>query len=108
MEAVLRRVARFGDGWFPLGNPNDSTRAMIEKMYDYIRQEGREPSDIGIESWVSIGGCSEEEWFNDAVAWKDLGATHISVNTMGAGLSTPEDHINAIGRFMEVVRGMAD
>ena len=114
VEAVLRRVARFGDGWFPeerhfnLGNHDDATRAMIEKMYDYIRQEGREPSDIGIESWVNIDGRSEEEWFNDVVAWKGLGATHISVNTLGAGLSTPEDHIDAIRRFKEVVGGMAD
>jgi len=35
--------------------------------------------------------------------WEKLGATHISVNTMRAGLSSPQDHINAIRRFKEVI-----
>jgi hypothetical protein len=28
--------------------------------------------------------------------WRDIGATHLSVNTMGAGLASPRDHIDAI------------
>jgi hypothetical protein len=31
--------------------------------------------------------------------WHGVGATHISLNTMGAGLTTPDDHLNAIRRF---------
>ena len=106
VEPVLRRVARSGDGWFPLGRPDDAGRALIEKLHDYVRQEGRQPSDVGIESWVSIGGLSENQWLEEAVAWRDLGATHISVNTMNAGLTTPEDHMGAIRRFKEVAGGL--
>jgi hypothetical protein len=32
-----------------------------------------------------------------------MGATHISVNTMRAGLSGPQQHIDAIQQFGEVV-----
>ena len=37
----------------------------------------------------------------DVEAWKSLGASHISVNTMNAGLKTPQDHIDAIARFKD-------
>ena len=102
-DQVLRRIARLGDGWFPLFRPDDSGRALIEKMRSYARQEGRDPSTIGIESWVSIRNRSPEEWSKDVSTWKELGATHISVNTMGAGLSSPDGHIDAIRRFKEAV-----
>jgi hypothetical protein len=32
----------------------------------------------------------------DLVAWRDAGATHVSVNTMRAGLSTVDQHIAAL------------
>ena len=38
------------------------------------------------------------EWATRAPEWRDLGATHLSVNTMGAGLS-PRGHIEAILRM---------
>jgi len=34
-------------------------------------------------------------------AWKELCATHVTLNTMKAGLTTPDAHINAIRRFHE-------
>ena len=42
-DPVLRRIARLGDGWFPLLRPDADARAMIDKMRDYARQEGRDP-----------------------------------------------------------------
>ena len=105
-DQVLRRIARLGDGWFPLLRPDADARAMIDKMRDYARQEGRDPDSIGIESWVSIRDRPPDEWVEDVAAWKELGATHISVNTMGAGLSSPDGHIDAIRRFKEAVAGV--
>jgi len=37
------------------------------------------------------------------IAWRDIGATHLSVNTRSAGLSFPEGHIEAIRRFKDVL-----
>ena len=105
-DPVLRRIARFGDGWIPLFRPDDNARATIAKLGDYARQEGREPGDIGIESWVSIRNRRPEEWVKDVAAWKDLGATHIAVSTMRAGLSSPDGHIDAIRRFKEALAGV--
>jgi hypothetical protein len=40
-----------------------------------------------------------------AAAWDEVGATHLSVNTMKAGLTGPDQHIEAIKRFKETVSG---
>ena len=100
-EPLLRRVARIGDGWFPLFQPDAEGVATVERMKGYARDAGRDPVDIGIESWVSIGDRRPEDWLADAQAWKSAGATHVSVNTMRAGLSSPDAHIDAIRRFKE-------
>ncbi len=104
-EQTLKRVGRMGDGWFPQFAPDDAGRARIERMRGYASEAGRDPDSIGIERWVSIANSSEEEWVMNALAWKELGATHISVNTMRAGLSSPDAHVDAIRRFKEAVAG---
>ena len=102
-DRVLRRIARLGDGWFPQGQPDDDGRATIDRLHAYARREGREPSSIGIEGRIAIANQSPEELEEIIGAWKELGATHLSVNTMGAELSSPDEHIGAIRRFKEAV-----
>lgn len=102
-DAVLRRIARLGDGWFPLLQPDEKCRSAIEKLKGYAREAGRDPSAIGIEGRVLFGEASPEAWLNVVTRWRELGATHISLNTMKAGLSSPQAHIDAIRRFKETV-----
>ncbi len=100
---TIRRVATMGDGWFPLFRPDERGRELIESMREQASAAGREANDIGVESWVSIRDSSEDDWKRTAEAWRELGATHISVNTMNAGLESPQAHIEAIQRFKEVM-----
>jgi len=105
-DPVLRRVGRLGDGWFPLAEPGDKVRAMIEKIRGYAREAGREPSAIGIEGRVSVAGGDADKWRAAVSAWKALGATHLSVNTMKAGLSGAAGHVDAIRRFRGAIAGL--
>ena len=100
---TIRRVATTGDGWFPLFPPDDQGRQRIESMREQAEAAGRDVSEIGIESWVSIRNSSEKEWAQSIETWKELGATHMSVNTMNAGIDSPQGHIDAIRRFKEAV-----
>ena len=105
-DEVLRRIARLGDGWISnLPRPDEEVRATIEKLRVYARQEGREQDSIGIEGWISIRNAPPEEWLKELAAWREAGATHISVNTMRAGISSPDGHIDAIRRFKEATDG---
>ncbi len=102
-EATLKRVGEMGDGWFPQRPPDDTAREMIEKMREYARAAGRDPAQIGFEARVSIAGATPDEWTRQVEGWRAIGATHLSVNTMKAGLHSPQEHIDAIRRFAEAV-----
>jgi probable F420-dependent oxidoreductase len=100
-DRALRRLAQLGDGWFPQLRPDETCQAAIEKVHSYAREAGRDPMSIGIEGRIPISQGSAETWVKEIAQWKKLGATHLTVNTMKAGLRTPADHIDAIRRFKE-------
>lgn len=102
-EPVLKRAARLADGWFPLLPPNDDARAMIERLHSYARAAGRAPEALGIEATLSIREGKEDDWAARAQGWRKLGATHLCVNTMGAGLQSPKEHVAALERVKAVV-----
>ncbi len=102
-DVVLRRIARIGDGWFPQFRPDEAGREIIEKLRTYTREAGRDPSAVGIDARLSISNTPEESWVETVEAWRSLGATHLAVHTMGAGLESPEGHIGAIRRVKEVL-----
>jgi alkanesulfonate monooxygenase SsuD/methylene tetrahydromethanopterin reductase-like flavin-dependent oxidoreductase (luciferase family) len=102
-ERALRRLAKYGDGWFPLVGPDDKCRALIDKIHSYAKEAGRNPNAIGIEGRVSYGQGSPDAWTKELQAWQQLGATHASFNTMKAGLNSPSAHIEALRRFSKVM-----
>jgi probable F420-dependent oxidoreductase len=102
-DVLLRRVARLADGWFPQGNPDEHMHATFERLRGYIREAGRDPNAVGLEARVTITEGNLDELVRRTRAWQDLGVTHISINTMGAGLSTPDQHIEAIRRYKEAL-----
>ena len=105
-DRVLRRIARLADGWFPLFPADDTGRELMDRLWEYVRQEGRDPASIGIEAWISVANKQPDQWVREAEAWKELGATHISVGTMKAGYATVDGHIDAIRLFKEALAGM--
>lgn len=104
-EAVVKRVAQLADGWFPQFAPDEAGRQTIERLHQYARESGRDPSTIGIEGRISLASSQPDTWPQQAEQWRSLGATHLSVNTMRAGLGSPTAHIDAIRRFKDVVAG---
>jgi probable F420-dependent oxidoreductase len=101
---VLRRLARLGDGWFPQLPPDEKCRAAIEKIAAYAREASRDPKTIGIEGRMTINAESADTWQRQIQAWKQVGATHLSVNTMKAGFGNPAAHIDAIRSFREATK----
>lgn len=102
-EVVMERIARLGDGWFPQMPPGGRARELMAALRRATAEAGRDWSEIGIEARISIAGKDPEVWQQEWDGWKELGATHVSVNTMGAGFS-PRDHIDAIRRFKETIQ----
>ena len=103
-EAALKRAARLGDSWMPSGrSPDDHTKRRVEQLHSFLEEAGRSPGSFGNDPWVSIHGLNKDVWHQRVEAWRALGATHIAVDTMRAGFTSPKAHIDAIRSFREVL-----
>ena len=100
---VVKRIGRMGDGWFPQFEPNSEGAERIAEMRGYATEAGRDPLAIGIEGRIGIATDDQANWQKMAESWAEVGATHLSVNTMRAGLQGPDQHIEAIRNFKETV-----
>jgi probable F420-dependent oxidoreductase len=100
-ERGFERIGRIADGWFPMVAPGpglDYARSIVEKA---AAAAGRDPASLGMEGRV--------DWRGDVdaigaglTAWADAGATHVSVNTMGAGLRGVDEHLAALSAVAEL------
>jgi probable F420-dependent oxidoreductase len=99
-DATLRRVAAMGDGWFPQ-LPVEQAPEVLDRLRGYVHEAGRDQDEVGIEPRLNMSRVPRDRWGDVLEAWRSLGASHISINTMGIGLRSPQDHIDAIRRFKE-------
>jgi probable F420-dependent oxidoreductase len=99
-ERSLQRIGRVADGWFPTRQPGAELDERLAIVRDAARAAGRDPTALGIEGRVEHGTGDLERIAADVAAWRAAGATHLSVNTMNAGLASTDDHIAALGRVM--------
>lgn len=111
VDATLRRIARQGDGWMMLAYPpDDEALAAFARLRRYVQEAGREPAEIGIEVWVSVGSGNKNDWRREFRFWKKAGVTHITLNntynryhhTRMKGRSLG-DHLGAMARYREAV-----
>jgi probable F420-dependent oxidoreductase len=102
-DRLLERVVRMGDGWFPLFGLTADGRAKMEKLRAIAAETRRDFKTIGIESRVDFRVGNEDAWNKATRDWKAEGASHMMVNTMGAGLKTPADHIEALRKVKPAI-----
>jgi probable F420-dependent oxidoreductase len=102
-DAVLERAARLGDGWFPNYRNAASAKPSLDKLGQYLAQNGRSFSQFGIEARLSYGNGRADEWQPILADWQTAGATHLTLNTMYLGLDTPQKHIAAITHFAQTI-----
>jgi len=95
--AALRRVGRIADGWFPMVRPGGG----LEKALDTIREAadaaGRDMSGFQFEGRLEY--AARDKITEHARRWRAAGASHLSLNTMHAGLTTVDEHIAAFAEM---------
>jgi len=98
-----RRAGRLADGWFPQIGPGPQLNEARRIVAEAAVQAGRDPASLGME-----GRLRWQQDQNELAAamrqWRDAGATHLSVNTMGAGLKTVDDHLAALAMAAEAAK----
>ncbi len=91
---VVRRIARLADGWFALMAPEEFAPVQ-NAIAETAAAAGRDPVAIGVESAVAVTGSAEAEWPEAVAAWRETGASHLCLRTLGAGLDA-RGHIEAL------------
>ncbi|WP_030454059.1 LLM class F420-dependent oxidoreductase [Herbidospora cretacea] len=92
---AYRRVGRVADGWFPQAEPGpvlEEAKAAVDRA---AAEAGRDPAAIGMDGrlrWTP----DQDALAETAGRWRAHGATHLSVNTMNAGLRTVDEHLAAL------------
>jgi probable F420-dependent oxidoreductase len=101
---ALERAGRLADGWFPMMGPGPKLDKAAELVAQAATQAGRDPSTLGMEGRVTWDG-DPQQVADELAQWADAGATHMSVNTMGAGLRTVDEHLKALTAVAEKLFG---
>jgi probable F420-dependent oxidoreductase len=103
-DAAMKRIARIGDGWMPQMPPNERARELVEQLRADGRAAGRPANAVGIEARLGLGQIRDEAgWESFARGWRDLEATYLDLNTMGADYTNVGQHLDALRRAKAVV-----
>ncbi|HXA30002.1 MAG TPA: LLM class F420-dependent oxidoreductase [Candidatus Angelobacter sp.] len=95
---AYRRIGRMADGWFPRPEPGPVLDEALAMIAEAATGAGRDPATIGMSGRLNWGAGAGDAIAHDAERWRGAGATHVSVNTMGAGLSGLDGHLDALGK----------
>jgi probable F420-dependent oxidoreductase len=101
---ALRRVGRLADGWFPMTKPGGGLDDALAHIEEGARSVGRTLSDIAFEGRVEFATGDPDKMAQHAQRWRDAGASHLTVNTMNAGLKGVDEHIAALATVAETLR----
>ena len=105
-DKTYDRIGRLGDGWLNIFVSPADTSLALEKIRASAKKAGRDPGEIGLECWLSMGKGSAEDWRREIESWRTLGATHLALNTIHHNVIQGNDaatHLKAIETYMEAV-----
>jgi probable F420-dependent oxidoreductase len=106
---ALRRAARLGDGFLPAlpmlpARPKESRwPALLAQMSMWRDEAGRGDEPFGLEPRIDARKGTAEDWRRAADEWQELGATHIAVQTTGAGWKTVDEHLESLAAVISVL-----
>src|SRR5262249_20508306 len=81
-ERTLPPIAQWGAGSRPRGDPPDQEALdSLGTLRSLSEQASRDPAQVGIEVWVSMGTGTETDWARETQFWKAAGASHLCLTT---------------------------
>jgi probable F420-dependent oxidoreductase len=93
-EAAFNRAARLADGFIFIGGAADRVVDSWQQLRERVLRNGRSIEDFGAEFVIrpQAGGVGAIPAVIDA--WREAGGTHVSIVTMGLGLSSADSHVD--------------
>ena len=100
---AYRRMGRVADGWFPQVAPGPRLTEALDLIAEGAAEAGRDAAGIGMEGRVSWGDGDLSRLVDHVGRWRAAGATHLAIDTMRAGLTTLDDHLDALSTAAQVL-----
>ena len=104
--ALLDRCARLGDGWMPLGSPNDKSAERVAELRSRREAAGLPWAGFEIRAQAQYAGGDPDRWRGHAAKWRELGATHLAIATHNAGPTDVDGHLARIAEYQAAVAGV--
>ena len=96
-KPAFRRMGRLADGWLPMMTPGPELDEAMAAIAASAEAAGRDPQTIGMEGRITWAGDIGQVK-READQWRALGATHVSLNTMGSKLGPVAAHLDVLAR----------
>ena len=96
-KPAYRRMGRLADGWLPMMTPGPELDEAMATIAASAEAAGRDPQAIGMEGRITWAGDIDQVRV-EADQWRALGATHVSLNTMGSKLGPVAAHLDVLAR----------
>jgi probable F420-dependent oxidoreductase len=102
-EAAYDRAARLADGFIFSGGAIDRTVDIWQRLRKRVLEHGRAIEDFGGEYVVRPQGAGVGELAAVIDAWREAGGTHVSLVTMGLGLTSADSHIDYLASIADAL-----
>ena len=101
--AALRRVGRVADGWFPMARPHGGLEEALEVIHEGAVEAGRDLSGFQFEGRLEYSVRDHDALAEHTRRWREAGASHLSLNTLHAGLRGADAHIAALEETAQIL-----
>ncbi len=115
-EAAMARVARFADGWMPVGVPIDGMKAMLQGIRQMAEGHGRDPDAIELvvraNIWVTDAPLGDDRFIftgtmdqirGDVAASREAGASELTFDvTFDPTATTVEAFVDGLDTWWDV------
>lgn len=104
-DAVLKRIGRLADGWFPIFKPDADGQKAFDTMRAAALEAGRDPDKIVMEMTLNVTGLDKVQIRDEILKRRDFGVDVINFSLPG---TTAAEHIDALKRLKETLDSAAD
>lgn len=91
-EPALKRAAVLGDGFFTQRPQAGGWKSTLATMRAWREEAGQSWESFGIEARVGL----TPGWEGELETWRELGATHVYLSTLGMGLKGAAAHLERL------------
>jgi probable F420-dependent oxidoreductase len=99
---AFRRMGRLADGWFPMLTPGPELDAACRIIADAAEAAGRPRDAVPMEGRITWAGDMDAVR-RQADTWRELGATHLGINTMDSNLPGLDGHLDILAQVAETL-----